>query len=115
MLTPFRKPQFRSLLDWEKEFNKAVGSIRYKIERAIANLKTWRILHMDYRRPLASFAEQFPLSSAWSSTGSTVNNPRCLIAELVMTQMTIKPTTATAPSSKLASLSSLRPLSPYQR
>lgn len=56
MLTPIRKPQFRDLLDWEKEFNKAVNQIRYLIERAIANLKTWRILHVDYRRPLASFA-----------------------------------------------------------
>lgn len=57
MLTPIRKPQFRDLLDWEKEFNKVVNQIRYLIERAIANLKTWRILHVDYRRPLASFAE----------------------------------------------------------
>ena len=57
MLTPIRKPAHRALLDWEKEFNKAVGKIRYRIEQAIANLKTWRILHVDYRRPLASFAE----------------------------------------------------------
>lgn len=57
MLTPIRKPQFRDLLDWEKEFNKAVNGIRYRIEQTIANLKTWRILHVDYRRPLASFAE----------------------------------------------------------
>jgi DDE superfamily endonuclease/Helix-turn-helix of DDE superfamily endonuclease len=57
MLTPIRKPQFRDLLDWEKEFNKQVNRIRYLIERAIANLKTWRILHVDCRRPLASFVE----------------------------------------------------------
>ena len=57
MLTPIRKPPYRSLLGWEKEFNKAVGRVRYRIEQAIANLKTWRILHADYRRPLASFAE----------------------------------------------------------
>ena len=57
MLTPIRKPQFRDLLDWEKKFNKEVNKIRYLIERTIANLKTWRILHVDYRRPLASFAE----------------------------------------------------------
>jgi len=55
MLTPIRKPPYRKLLDWEKEFNKAIGKIRYLIERAIANLKTWRILHVDYRRPLATF------------------------------------------------------------
>lgn len=28
---------------------------RYLIEQTIANLKTWRILHTDYRRPLATF------------------------------------------------------------
>jgi hypothetical protein len=56
MLTPIKKPPFRNLLEWEKEFNTAVNKIRYQIERAIANLKTWRILHTDYRRPLATFA-----------------------------------------------------------
>jgi hypothetical protein len=56
MITPIRKPAHRKLLDWEKEFNKQVNKIRYVIERAIANFKTWRILHTDYRRPLATFA-----------------------------------------------------------
>ena len=55
MITPLRKPAHRELLDWEKDFNTAVNRIRYMIERAIANLKTWRILHTDYRRPLATF------------------------------------------------------------
>jgi hypothetical protein len=56
MLTPIKKPQFRKLLDWEKAFNKQVNQIRYLIERTIANLKTWRILHTDYRRPHPTFA-----------------------------------------------------------
>jgi hypothetical protein len=56
MLTPIRKPPHRELLDWEKEFNTAVNKIRYRIERTVANVKTWRILHVDYRRPLATFA-----------------------------------------------------------
>jgi DDE superfamily endonuclease len=55
MITPFRKPADRKLLDWEKEFNTAVNKIRYLIERTIANVKTWRILQTDYRRPLATF------------------------------------------------------------
>lgn len=57
MITPIRKPPYRALLDWEKEFNTAVNRIRYMIERAIANFKTWRIVHTDYRRPLATFKE----------------------------------------------------------
>jgi hypothetical protein len=55
MITPIKKPPYRDLLDWEKEFNTAVNKIRYRIEQTIANLKTWRILHTDYRRPLATF------------------------------------------------------------
>jgi hypothetical protein len=55
MITPIRKPAFRNLLDWEKEFNTQVNKIRYVIEQVIANFKTWRIMHTDYRRPLATF------------------------------------------------------------
>ena len=56
MLTPFRKPPGGQLLGWQKEFNTEINKIRYLIERTIANLKTWRIIHADYRRPLATFA-----------------------------------------------------------
>jgi hypothetical protein len=55
MITPIKKSPYRDLLDWEKEFNTAVNKIRYLIEQTVANLKTWRILHTDYRRPLATF------------------------------------------------------------
>ena len=55
MITPIRKPAWRNLLDWEQKFNKQVNQIRYRIERTIANFKIWRILHADYRRPLATF------------------------------------------------------------
>lgn len=55
MITPVKKPQCRELLDWEKGFNKQVGKIRATVERVIANFKTWRIMHTDYRRPLATF------------------------------------------------------------
>jgi DDE superfamily endonuclease/Helix-turn-helix of DDE superfamily endonuclease len=57
MITPIKKPAHRKLLDWEKEFNRDVNRIRYLIERTIAQFKTWRILHTDYRRPLATFSE----------------------------------------------------------
>jgi DDE superfamily endonuclease len=55
MLTPIRKPAHRDLLEWEKEFNTQINKIRYVIEQIIANFKTWRIMHTDYRRPLATF------------------------------------------------------------
>lgn len=56
MITPIKKPVHRELLDWEKEFNTQINKIRYIIEQTIANFKTWRIMHTDYRRPLATFA-----------------------------------------------------------
>ncbi|MGH3898650.1 MAG: transposase family protein [Pseudonocardiaceae bacterium] len=56
MITPIKKPAHRELLNWEKEFNAQINKIRYIIEQTIANFKTWRIMHTDYRRPLATFA-----------------------------------------------------------
>jgi len=57
MITPIKKPAHRDLLDWEKEFNTQVNKIRWVIEQVIANFKTWRIMHTDYRRPLKSFTQ----------------------------------------------------------
>ncbi|XGP79118.1 transposase [Actinokineospora auranticolor] len=57
ILTPIRKPRNREQPDWEKEFNRHHNSIRVVVERAIACLKTWRILHTDYRRPIDTFAD----------------------------------------------------------
>ena len=56
MLTPQRKPYLDHLTDDEKENNKAINSTRVVVEQTIAQLKTWRILHTDYRRPLETQA-----------------------------------------------------------
>ena len=55
MITPFKKPAGGELLGWQKEFNKQVNKIRWVIEQVIANFKTWRIMHTDYRRPVETF------------------------------------------------------------
>ena len=55
MITPFRKPAGGKLLDWQKGFNTQVNKIRWVIEQIIANFKTWRIMHTDYRRPIETF------------------------------------------------------------
>src|SRR5689334_22384114 len=39
MITPIKKPPYRDLLDWEKEFNAQINKIRWIIEQVIANLK----------------------------------------------------------------------------
>jgi hypothetical protein len=57
--TPFRKPPGGELLDWQKEFNTVINKIRYVIERAIANFKTWRCMFTDYRRPLRTYTTAF--------------------------------------------------------
>jgi hypothetical protein len=57
MITPFRKPAGGELLDWQKDYNKEVNRLRYVIEQVIANFKTWRIMHTDYRRPIETFSE----------------------------------------------------------
>lgn len=55
MITPIKKTPGEELLDWQKTFNTAINKIRAVVERAIANLKNWRILHTDYRQPLGTF------------------------------------------------------------
>jgi hypothetical protein len=57
--TPYRKPPNGELLDWQKEFNTSINKIRYVIEREIANFKTWRCMHTDYRRPERTYATAF--------------------------------------------------------
>src|ERR1700730_14953880 len=58
-ITPFKKPQGGELLDWQKEFNAQVNKLRAPVERAIAHLKSWRILHTDYRRPLRTYVMSY--------------------------------------------------------
>jgi len=57
MITPKRKPANLPLHPDDKTYNRAVNQIRYKIERVIANIKTWRVLHTGHRRPLDTFPE----------------------------------------------------------
>lgn len=57
--TPFRKPPGGELLDWQREFNTTINKLRYVIERAIANFKTWRCMFTDYRRPLDTYPTAF--------------------------------------------------------
>jgi len=57
--TPVRKPQDRDLYIREHDYNNQVSSFRAPVERAIADLKTWRILFTDYRRPLRTFLCSF--------------------------------------------------------
>ena len=55
MITPTRKPAHGEFTDTDKRNNTAINRVRYLIERVISNLKTWRVLHTDYRRPYNTF------------------------------------------------------------
>jgi hypothetical protein len=57
--TPVRKPQDRELYIREHDYNNQISSHRAPVERAVATLKTWRILFTDYRRPLKTFLSSF--------------------------------------------------------
>ena len=57
MITPKRKPANLPLYPDDKAYNTTVNQVRYKIERVIANIKTWRVLHTGYRKPPETFPE----------------------------------------------------------
>ncbi len=71
-ITPIKKPRHRELLDWEKEFNVEVNRLRAPVERAIAHLKSWRIFHTDYRRPLRSYVTSYRAAVGGASFCITV-------------------------------------------
>jgi transposase len=58
-VTPVKKPKGGELLMREEEYNSWVSGLRAAVERAVANIKTWRILHTDYRRPLKTYKSSF--------------------------------------------------------
>ena len=55
MITPVKKSANGELTDSDKRNNTTINRVRYLIERVIANFKTWRVLHTDYRRPYNTF------------------------------------------------------------
>ena len=59
IVTPVRKPEDRELYMSEHDYNNQISSLRASVERAVASLKTWRILFTDYRRPLKTFLASF--------------------------------------------------------
>lgn len=51
--TPIKKSPGRERIDWEREYNRTVASLRAPVEHAIAHLKDWKILATGYRGRLA--------------------------------------------------------------
>ena len=57
MIAPHKKPPNGELSEAAQEANRSISRIRQVVERAIAHIKAWRILHTDYRRPLHTFEQ----------------------------------------------------------
>ncbi len=55
---------------------RSINKIRYVIEQVIANFKTWRIMHTDYRRPLATFPENHLSRGRPALLRNRLNNPQ---------------------------------------
>ena len=55
MITPVKKPVYGELTDSDRRNNTIINRVRYLIERVIASIKIWRVLHTDYRRPYDTF------------------------------------------------------------
>ena len=55
MTTPQKKPAGEPMPEGTKNYNTQINKLRWPVEQAIAHLKTWRILHTDYRRPYTTF------------------------------------------------------------
>lgn len=64
LVTPRKKPQGGDLSIGDKDCNKEINGLRAAVERGIAHVKTWRIFHTDYRRPLRTFAQAFRTTRA---------------------------------------------------
>jgi hypothetical protein len=55
---PFKRVNGGDLLDWQREFNADYSKIRAAVERAVAKVKTWRMLSEEggrYRCPLGKY------------------------------------------------------------
>jgi len=57
--TPRKKPPGGKLSTGDKRENANISRLRAPVERAMAHIKSWRILHTDYRRPLKTYQTSF--------------------------------------------------------
>jgi len=58
-ITPFKKPAGGALTWLQHDYNNKLSGLRAAIERAVAHIKNWRILHTDYRRPVQTWETTF--------------------------------------------------------
>jgi hypothetical protein len=61
LVTPKKKPYgpLGELSKADKECNAEMSALRAPVEQAIAHLKSWRMLHTDYRRPYHTYHDAY--------------------------------------------------------
>ncbi|WP_228008253.1 transposase family protein [Rothia terrae] len=59
LLTPVKHKPGVKMSKAVKENNRVINKLRVVVERVIAHIKTWRVLHMGFRRPLSSYQRVF--------------------------------------------------------
>ncbi|WP_369127133.1 transposase family protein [Rothia nasisuis] len=59
MVTPTRRKPGQKLSCQQLKNNRVLNRLRSVVERVIAHIKTWRILHTGFRRPLSSYQRVF--------------------------------------------------------
>lgn len=58
-ITPTKKPAGGDLTWLQHDYNNQLSGLRAAVERAIAHIKSWKILHTDYRRPIETWKTTF--------------------------------------------------------
>lgn len=59
LVIPNRRPDGEKLGRNRKVVNRQINRLRSVVERVIANVKAWRVLHTGFRRPLGSYGRVF--------------------------------------------------------
>lgn len=59
LATPSKRKPGQKLAKEQRRNNRILNRLRSVVERIIAHIKTWRILHTGFRRPLGSYRQVF--------------------------------------------------------
>lgn len=59
LLTPAKRKPGMKMVKAVKDNNRVINCLRSVVERVIAQVKTWCVLHTGFRRPLGSYQQVF--------------------------------------------------------
>ena len=59
LLTPIKRKASVRMRAAVRQNNRQITRLRSVVERTIAQIKTWRVLHTGFRRPLSSYGRVF--------------------------------------------------------